>query len=93
MIGRGKRSDDARVFECRAAVGAGRAVSGNASDSGDGRRDLWLMSTPCGKRGFWEEWAHGGNAWERISVPATECAADKTGVSGGRTGERGLRMV
>src|SRR5436309_441865 len=36
--------------------------------------DLWLMSTPCGKRGFfWNEWAHGGDVWERISVPATEC--------------------
>jgi hypothetical protein len=29
--------------------------------------DLWLMSTPNGRRGFfWDE-------WERISVPATEC--------------------
>ena len=37
--------------------------------------DLWLMSTPCGKRGFfWEEWEHGGDEWERISVPATECS-------------------
>ena len=37
--------------------------------------DLWLMSTPCGKRGFfWEEWEHGGEEWERISVPATECS-------------------
>ncbi len=36
--------------------------------------DLWLMSTPFGKRGFfWEEWEHGGDEWERISVPATEC--------------------
>ena len=36
--------------------------------------DLWLMSTPYGKRGFfWEEWDHGGSEWERISVPATEC--------------------
>jgi hypothetical protein len=32
--------------------------------------DLWLMSTPNGKRGFfWEEWSRPG-----ISVPATECA-------------------
>ena len=32
------------------------------------------MSTPYGKRGFfWEEWEHGGDEWERISVPATEC--------------------
>jgi hypothetical protein len=39
---------------------------------GDG--DLWLMSTPNGKRGFfWEEWDQGGPEWERISVPATEC--------------------
>jgi hypothetical protein len=36
--------------------------------------DLWLLSTPCGKRGFfYEEWQHGGDAWLRISVPATEC--------------------
>ena len=36
--------------------------------------DLWLMSTPNGKRGFfWDEWDHGGEDWERISVPATDC--------------------
>ncbi len=36
--------------------------------------DLWLMSTPWGKRGFfWEAWANGGPEWERVSVPATEC--------------------
>jgi hypothetical protein len=36
--------------------------------------DLWLMSTPNGKRGFfWEEWERGGEEWERISVPATGC--------------------
>jgi len=39
---------------------------------GDG--DLWLMSTPFGKRGFfWEEWTKGGDLWERVAVPATEC--------------------
>jgi len=39
-----------------------------------GNGDLWLMSTPCGKRGFfWEEWANGGPVWKRVSVPATEC--------------------
>ncbi len=38
---------------------------------GDG--DLWLMSTPYGKRGFyWEEWAHGTDDWERIQVTALE---------------------
>jgi hypothetical protein len=39
---------------------------------GDG--DLWLMSTPCGRRGFfYESWAYGGDEWLRVSVPATEC--------------------
>ena len=37
--------------------------------------DLWLMSTPCGKRGFfYHAWAHGGDRWARFSVKATECA-------------------
>jgi hypothetical protein len=36
---------------------------------------LWLMSTPFGKRGFfWEAWERGGPEWERLRVPATECA-------------------
>jgi len=40
---------------------------------GDG--DLWLMSTPYGQRGFfYDEWANGGDRWERVSVPASECA-------------------
>jgi hypothetical protein len=39
-----------------------------------GNGDLWLMSTPYGRRGFfWEAWAHGGTRWARFSVPATEC--------------------
>ncbi|MCU1263597.1 MAG: hypothetical protein JWO80_6482 [Bryobacterales bacterium] len=39
-----------------------------------GAGDLWLMSTPYGKRGFfYEAWEHGGEQWKRISVPATEC--------------------
>ncbi len=38
-----------------------------------GNGDLWLMSTPFGKRGFfWEEWS-GKSKWERVSVPATKC--------------------
>lgn len=37
--------------------------------------DLWLMSTPNGKRGFfWEEWDRGGPQWERITVAAPDCA-------------------
>jgi hypothetical protein len=39
-----------------------------------GGGDIWLLSTPCGKRGFfYEEWANGGDTWHRLSVPATEC--------------------
>ena len=39
-----------------------------------GRGDLWLMSTPDGKRGFFHDaWEHGGQEWFRMSVPATEC--------------------
>jgi Terminase large subunit, T4likevirus-type, N-terminal len=38
-----------------------------------GNGDLWLMSTPYGKRGFfYEAWAHGPD-WERHSAPATGC--------------------
>ena len=36
--------------------------------------DLWLMSTPNGKRGFfYESWTPGGPDWMRVHVPATEC--------------------
>ncbi len=39
-----------------------------------GGGDLWLMSTPYGKRGFfYEEWS-GEGKWERFKVPVTECA-------------------
>ena len=39
-----------------------------------GQGDLWLMSTPWGKRGFFYEcWEHEGPEWFRVSVPATEC--------------------
>ena len=38
-----------------------------------GNGDLWLMSTPYGKRGFfYDAWAH-GDGWERHTAPATEC--------------------
>lgn len=37
--------------------------------------DLWLLSTPDGKRGFFHEvWESGGEDWVRFRVPATECA-------------------
>src|ERR1035438_8588851 len=39
-----------------------------------GNGDLWLLSTPFGKRGFfYENWAGGGEDWVRTAVPATEC--------------------
>ena len=35
---------------------------------------LWLMSTPCGRRGFfWEVWSSGGPEWTRIQVRAADC--------------------
>jgi hypothetical protein len=38
------------------------------------RGQLILMSTPFGRRGvFFETWQSGGDAWQRISVPATAC--------------------
>ncbi len=39
-----------------------------------GNGDLWMMSTPWGKRGFfYETWAY-GDGWERHTAPATACA-------------------
>ena len=36
--------------------------------------ELWLMSTPQGRKGFfYNAWEHGGSEWHRVSVPATEC--------------------
>jgi hypothetical protein len=38
------------------------------------RGQLILMSTPFGRRGhFFDTWQSGGDAWQRISVPATDC--------------------
>jgi hypothetical protein len=38
------------------------------------RGQLILMSTPFGRRGFFfEVWQSGGEAWKRISVPASSC--------------------
>ena len=42
--------------------------------------DMWLMSTPYGKRGFfYEAWEFGGPGWMRVHVPATECARIQAG--------------
>ena len=40
-----------------------------------GGGDLWLLSTPCGKRGFfYENWSSGSKDWVRVAAPATECS-------------------
>jgi hypothetical protein len=42
--------------------------------------DLWMVSTPWGKRGFfYEEWEHGGAGWHRIRVTAPECPRIRPG--------------
>jgi len=39
-----------------------------------GGGDLWLMSTPCGRRGFfYETWVHGSANWKRVTVAAPDC--------------------
>jgi hypothetical protein len=36
--------------------------------------DIWLISTPFGRRGFfYRAWMEGGPGWQRVKVPATEC--------------------
>ena len=36
--------------------------------------DLWLMSTPYGRRGFfYDTWVNGDPEWLRIEAPASEC--------------------
>ncbi len=40
-----------------------------------GQGDLWLMSTPCGKQGFfYETWEHGGAHWKRVRATGVECS-------------------
>lgn len=35
---------------------------------------LIAMSTPAGKRGWWfSAWSEGGDAWQRVRVPAVDC--------------------
>ena len=39
-----------------------------------GNGDLWIMSTPQGKTGFfYEAWEYGGERWTRFKVPVTDC--------------------
>jgi hypothetical protein len=53
---------------------------------------LWLMSTSCGKRGFFcNEWTEGGSEWRRFRVPAPEFTriSPKVLSRSGRHGETG----
>jgi Terminase large subunit, T4likevirus-type, N-terminal len=60
LIDEASRVDDALYKTLRPVL----AVSGG---------DMWMMSTPNGKRGFfYEEWT-GSAGWERFCVAATEC--------------------
>ncbi len=37
--------------------------------------DLWALSTPLGKRGFfYRNWTSGAETWERLMVKATDCS-------------------
>jgi hypothetical protein len=36
--------------------------------------DMWLMSTPAGKRGFFYDTWTRGKGWVRVMAPATECS-------------------
>jgi len=39
-----------------------------------GEGDMWLMSTPRGRMGFfYEAWEYGGSEWARVTARATEC--------------------
>ncbi|MBS1826118.1 MAG: terminase family protein [Acidobacteria bacterium] len=66
VIDEASRVDD-RLYH---AVRPMLAVGGRDGRGGD----LWLMSTPNGKLGFfYEVWAKGGPEWTRVRVPATDC--------------------
>jgi hypothetical protein len=65
VIDEASRVSDKIYHAVRPMVAVGRSGRGG---------DLWLMSTPNGKRGFfWDVWSKGGPEWTRITVPATEC--------------------
>ena len=58
--------------------------------------DLWLLSTPYGKQGFFHEnWEYGGDAWARFRVPATECSRippDRLELERGQLGDAWFRQ-
>ena len=55
--------------------------------------DLWLMSTPCGRLGFfYEAWEYGGADWFRVHGPATECPRIRADFLERERGEMGALM-
>ncbi len=75
------RGEGARFFgrvaagDRRGGACAGGSVEGDATGTRRIGGDLWLMSAPYARRGFfWDTWSRGGPGWTRVSVPATECA-------------------
>ena len=53
--------------------------------------ELWLLSTPCGQRGFfWELW-RSGEGWERIQVTGPECARYSATFLADKEKEKGTR--
>lgn len=61
IVDEAARVEDTNYFSVRPML----AVSGGSLDA---------LSSPFGTRGWWfEEWRHGGKAWERIEIPATQC--------------------
>jgi len=87
LVDEASRLEDRIYFALRPMLAVGgtdsEAVGGSGSEAVGGSGSeaansscgkLWLMSTPCGRRGFfYEAWELGGDEWERIRVPATEC--------------------
>ena len=70
LIDEASRLDDSIYYALRPTLAAG----GDATSEDNFCGKLWLMSSPCGRRGFfYEAWELGGDDWERISAPATEC--------------------
>src|SRR5258706_10592685 len=67
-------SAPAMILEAEAAWGNDELFAAIKPMIAVSRGQLILMSTPFGRRGhFFDTWQSGGEAWQRISVPATDC--------------------
>ena len=71
LIDEASRLDDSIYYALRPMLAVGGATNENG-EYNCGK--LWLMSTPCGRRGFfYDAWELGGDDWERHRAAATEC--------------------